>query len=123
MVKDNIFQSLSPWHRWPLAIADFRYRWFRARGQLIAIETRADLLAAAYASAPFFFRWFGLSLARAQFRIDSPTTDEAHRLNKELNLGAKVWPFSFNECSLAMRQGYLLVRDGQPQEVIITCVS
>jgi hypothetical protein len=81
------------------------------------------LLAAAYASAPRFFRWFGLSLPRARFRISVPTTDEAQRINEALDRGAKVWPFSFNECSLAMRQGYVLVSAGQPQEVILTCVS
>jgi hypothetical protein len=102
-----------------------RYReWKGRRAPYFVVRTEQDLLCAAFRSAPWYFRWFRLSRSRETIRLilENPRLSDELALS-ELKRGAKVWPFVFNEYTLAMRRGYVLVRDGKARAAILTEVS
>lgn len=94
------------------------------RAPYYRVTSEPELLAAAYRAAPRAFRWLGLSLRRARFQaLAGRSRGIIGRTCEELERGAKVWPFVFNENSLALRKGYVLVRAGAARAAILTEVS
>jgi hypothetical protein len=76
------------------------------------LRSEADLLEAAYASTPWVLRTLGVSLPA--LLVPRSLREQYRHFVAQLNPGELVWPFHFNECSLAYRKGYLVVRNGEP---------
>ena len=85
------------------------------------LRNEEDLLNAAYESAPWVFRFLRISLPA--FLVRKDLRDEYKDFTSRLQPKERVWPFHFNQWSLAMRKGFLVVKDGKPDRVWITELS
>lgn len=85
------------------------------------LESEEDLLNAAFASAPKMLRWLRISLP--SFLVRRKLEQDYHKFAQRLEPGDRVLPFHFNKWTLAMRKGFLIVRDGKPHDVWITEMS
>jgi hypothetical protein len=110
------FRDLPIWHRLPL-----RFPWLFCRRA--PLGAHKNLLAAAFSSVPHLYRWLGFSVPIKHLHNQILPPEQTQRINAELKQGAKVWPFTFSEHRLCMRQGYVLVRAGLPREVVLTLVA
>jgi hypothetical protein len=119
-----------PWHflvSVPLAVGNVllcRYviAWGK-KGQIRHIEDEQQLWYEAMRHVPISYRWFGRTIDVE--RIDAALGEMPEWLTarKELQAGDKIWPFSINPGTLAMRQGYVIVRDGRFMSGVVTVVS
>lgn len=78
---------------------------------------------AAYVTAPMWFRLLGLSLPRWYVNWKLDKNSEWEPLKTELRGRDKIWPFCFGTLTLAMREGYVVIRNGKPYKVIVTRLS
>jgi hypothetical protein len=85
------------------------------------MRSEADLLKAAYASTPWVLRFLRISLP--VFFVPRSLRDRYRHFLSQLDPEEVVWPFHFNEWSLAYRKGYLVVRNNQPVRVWVTELS
>lgn len=73
--------------------------------------------------APIAFRWFGRSLKVADLDAELSASPEWQAFQQTLRPGDRIWPFTINPNSLAMRSGYVLVRRGEAVGVVVTVVG
>lgn len=85
------------------------------------LRNEEDLLRAAYESAPWILKVLRVSLP--SWLVHRDLRNSYRQFLKELQPGDYVCPFHFNRYSLAMRQGFLIIRSGQPLRVWITALS
>jgi hypothetical protein len=85
------------------------------------LKTEADLLKAAYESTPWILRALRISLPA--FLVRQDLREQYQDFKSKLERRARIWPFHFNQGTLAMRKGFLVVTDGQPDRVWITEMS
>ena len=73
--------------------------------------------------APLLYRLFRRTVPVAQ--LDSQFDDFAAWLEVKRQLAPDdlIWPFVFNQDTLAMRQGYVVVRSGKPITGFVTISS
>lgn len=85
------------------------------------VETDEDLLGAAYDSAPWIFKALRISLPAFLVRRELRKYYQDYKA--KLDPEERIWPFHFNQMSLAMRRGFVVVRDGKPDRVWVTEMS
>jgi hypothetical protein len=88
-----------------------------------SVKNRQDLLEAAIASTPFLYRWLGISVPLSRLDRELGASRDWKNLRDSLRPTDKIWPFHFNKNTLAMRKGFLIVRDRKPFEAIVTELS
>ena len=77
-------------------------------------DSEAMLWSQAARHAPLLYRLFRRSIAVAE--LDSRLADipDWHELKPQLMPDDLIWPFEFNQGTLAMRQGFVVIRSGKP---------
>ncbi len=93
----------------------------RGKKPYFHLRTQEDLLAAAYRSAPLMLRLFRISLPA--FLVRKEHREPYRDFKSKLGPGEIAWPFCFNQNSLAMRRGFLVVKCGKPDRVWVTTMS
>ena len=91
------------------------------KGPYISVSCEDDLLRAAYASSPWILRLLQISLPR--FLVPRELRQQYRDFVARLTPGELVLPFQFNQMSLAMRKGFVVVKDRRPLRVWITELS
>jgi len=102
------------WMKWQRQQNENRYPYHEIRSE-------ADLLAAAYVTAPWIYRVLPISLP-AVF-VEKRLRDQYKDFKSKLGPRERVWPFHFNQWSLAMRKGFLVVKEGKPERAWVTELS
>ena len=85
------------------------------------LRSEVDLLSAAYQSVPWLYRTLGISLPSIFVRRE--LRNAFRDFKNKLKPRERVWPFHFNQCSLAMRKGFLVVKNGKPIRAWVTELS
>jgi hypothetical protein len=85
--------------------------------------SEAMLWSQAARHAPLLYRLFRRSVAVAD--LDARLNDfrEWQQLKTQLLPDDLIWPFTFNQGTLAMRQGFVVIRSGKPVAGLVTIVS
>lgn len=73
--------------------------------------------------SPVSFRWFGRSLNPDDLAEELSGREQWRIAMEQYQAGDKIWPFIINPNTLAMRLGYIIVRDGKPVTGVVTLVS
>jgi len=110
------------WHRFPLGLL---YKRMVRRGDwYVKLDgTAAQLAREAVRHVPPSYRWLGRSAAAAEVDDQAGGRPEWHAAKASQRPGDRIWPFLINPWTSAMRAGYVVVRRGVPQSVIVTAVS
>jgi hypothetical protein len=74
-------------------------------------------------NAPLRFRLLRRSLTVEQIEPEVAGITEWAELKKTLQNGDLIWPFEFNQRTLAYRKGFVVVRGGKPIGGVITVSS
>lgn len=85
--------------------------------------TEAMLAREAMRHAPISYRWFGRSLTVAQIDSAYQEWSEWRVIKLKIQPNDRVWPFVINPWTMAMRAGYVIVRDGKAFAVLGTTCS
>jgi hypothetical protein len=121
----NVYQFFerSVWHRiLPL-------RWLYRRMVNLGVwyikfdGTEAMLSREAIRHAPMSYRWFGRSLTVAQIDSAYQERSEWRSIKLKIKPNDRIWPFVINPWTMAMRAGYVIVRDGKAVAVLGTTSS
>lgn len=73
--------------------------------------------------APISFRWFGRSINFDDISAVYSRWDEWQMAAKQWQPGDRIWPFKFNEFTMAFRAGYVIVRNGEPVTGVVVLLS
>ena len=119
-----------PWHflvSIPLAIGNVLLcRWVIAwgkRGYVSLVGGEQQLWSEAMRHVPISFRWFGRTLTVAEIDAELGEMPDWLNARREYQAGDKIWPFTINPGTLAMRCGYVIVRRGRFVAGVVTLVS
>ena len=85
--------------------------------------TERQFWSVAASRAPLAYRWFGRSIAVAELDAQYPDFDQWLELRANVQSTDRIWPFTINPNSMAMRRRFVVVRDGSPIGGIVTIVS
>jgi hypothetical protein len=113
----------SLWHRYRLL------RWLRrcllnyGVGYVTMGGDEAQFWPEAMRHAPISYRWLGSSVSLDEIDAELRTSSEWSAVRKRYQHGDRIWPFIINPDTMAMRLGYVIVRNGKPVAGIITIVS
>lgn len=84
---------------------------------------REQLWTEAMRSAPIAFRWFGHSVSLEELDLEFNHFDPWTEVKDQYQIGDKIWPFAFNVHTLAMRAGFVLVRNRRHVTGLVTVLS
>lgn len=107
----------------------FPVRWIRFILQRFGVgyvKFRGDdhhFWSAAMRNAPISFRWFGRSISPSDLDLRFPDFDQWVKARKEFKEGDKIWPFVINPNTMAMRVGFVIVRNCEPITGIVVLSS
>jgi hypothetical protein len=82
-----------------------------------------QLWRAAMRHAPVSFRWFGRSLSPDDLDAELDDSGRWETAKQAYQPGDKIWPFVINPDTMAMRLGYVIVRNRQPVTGVVTISS
>ena len=101
-------------------------RWLLSRFALGNVPLSSDQIQFwhhAMKHAPVAFRWFGRSLRLEDVNAELYAHSDWQAVKPTIQSGDRIWPFIINSDTLAMRRGYVIVRDGRPVGGVVTVVS
>jgi len=104
-------------------------RWMRCRligfgiGYVKFNGDAQQLWRAAMRHAPITFRWFGRSLTPNDLESELDGNEQWAIVKQQYESGDRIWPFVINPDTLAMRLGYVIVRNRKPVTGVVTVVS
>jgi len=87
---------------------------------LVGWDSEAEFLKVAASHAPIMYRWFGKTLAVDDLGAIVGTDSKWRRIRTQLQPGDRIWPFTINPNTMALREGFVVIRDGQPIEALLT---
>ncbi len=85
--------------------------------------SEAELWREAMRHVPLSCRWFGRSVAVSELDAQFGDWLEWRSARKLVREGDRIWPFLINPWTMAMRKGYVIVRDGKPIGGVLTELS
>lgn len=86
-------------------------------------KTDEEFWRAAARSAGVRYRFFKWSLTIEQIDAEIALNPDWMELKKTLKPGDLIWPFEFNQNTLAYRKGFVVIRNRTPIGGIVTLVS
>jgi hypothetical protein len=87
------------------------------------IKTKEELLVEAAKSVPFLYRLLNFSVSINHLEERLQGRSEWEEWKRTRRHGDRIWPFCINRDTLAMRRGFIIMRDKSPYRVILTEVS
>ena len=72
---------------------------------------------------PASYRWLGRTIRVDKIDAELGEMPDWLVARKQYQAGDKIWPFTINPGTLAMRQGYIIVRNGRFVAGVVVTVS
>ncbi len=85
--------------------------------------SESQLWESAARRTPFSYRWLGRSLTVADVDAEHAAYPAWQVLHASIRLWDRICPFVINPNSMAMRKGYVVIRDGVPIGGTVTISS